>query len=74
MATDEYAHAVAIQRAHESDLLALPGVTGVAVKLRGDALALVVDVDPDADVPEALLGDSIDDLPLVIERARYLPL
>jgi hypothetical protein len=65
--------AMVVQRRHEHRLLATPGVTEVAVKLRGDRLALVVGLDPDAPVPPELEPHEIDGLPLVVERRRYEP-
>jgi len=72
--SESYQQALAVQRAHEQRLITLPGVTGVAVKLRDERLALVVDLDPEADVPEELRAADVDGLPLIIERNRYRPL
>lgn len=69
--TASYDDAVAVQRRHEDELLALPGVTGVGAKLREGRAVLVVDVDPEAEVPQQLRRDEIDGIALVVERATY---
>jgi hypothetical protein len=69
----DHDEALVVQRRHEQRLLATPGVTEVAVKLRGGRLVLVVGLDPDAPVPPELKRTEIDGLPLVVERRRYEP-
>lgn len=69
--TASYEDVVAVQRRHEDELLALPGVTGVGAKLREGNAVLVVDVDPAAEVPQELRRDEIDGVTLVVERATY---
>jgi len=64
--------ALAVQRRHESRLMALPGVTGLGVKLRDGDLVLEVSVDPDKPVPAELSGlHELEGLPVVVERQRY---
>jgi len=74
MAELSYDEALSVQRAHEQRLIGLPGVTGVAVKLRDNRPVLVVDVDPEAAVPDEVQHADLDGLPLVVERNRYRPL
>ncbi|HEV8651807.1 MAG TPA: hypothetical protein VG276_21020 [Actinomycetes bacterium] len=66
-----YDDAVAVQRRHESQILGLPGVTGVGVKLRDGRPVLEVTVDPERDVPVELQLDELDGLPVVVEKRRY---
>lgn len=66
--------AIAIQRRHEPRIMAMPGVTGIGVKLRDDNLVLEVTIDPNAATPPDLVEvDQLDGLRLVIERRRYEP-
>lgn len=65
--------ALSIQRRHEQDIVSLPSVTGVGVKLRQGALVLEVTVDPDAEIPAQLHVPDIEGLPLVVEKRRYEP-
>lgn len=66
-----YDEVMAVQRRHQDELLALPGVTGVGAKLRDGEPVLVVDVDPDVEVPAELRREKIDGIALVVERATY---
>lgn len=67
--------ALAVQRRHESDLMALPGVTGVSLVLRDPGLVLEVSVDPDAPLPPPLADRAeLDGLPLSVVRQRFEPL
>jgi hypothetical protein len=43
----------------------------VGAKLREGRAVLVVDVDPEAEVPQQLRRDEIDGIALVVERATY---
>jgi hypothetical protein len=64
--------ATAVQRRHEGRIMAMPGVTGVGVKLRDDHLVLEILVDPEAEMPEELADlDELDSLPVVVDRGRY---
>lgn len=63
--------ALSIQRREERWIMALPGVTGVGVKVRSGRPVLEVTVDPAAGIPAELEVDDIDGLPLVVERRRY---
>ena len=70
--TLSYDEAVAIQRAHESRIMALAGVNAVGVKIRDGVPVLEVSVDPDVDLPRELVDTrELDGLPVVIERQRY---
>ena len=67
-----YEEAVEVQRRHESDLMALPGVVGVSVVLAEDVMVLKISVDPDADLPAELVDVSeLDGLPVSVVRERY---
>lgn len=68
-----YDDAVVVQRRHEDRLLALPGVSGVGVRLRDDRPVLVVTFDPDAELPDDLRVPDIDGIELQIDRGRYEP-
>ncbi len=65
--------AVQVQRRHESHIMALPGVTGIGVKLRDGRLVLEVTVAPDTEIPAELQVPEVDGLPLVVEKRRYEP-
>lgn len=69
--TMSYEQAVGVQRRHEERLLALPGVSGVGVKLRSGVPVLVVTLDPEAALPSDLEGEHLDGLALVVDRERY---
>jgi hypothetical protein len=67
-----YPEAVKIQRRHESDLMALPGVVGVSVVLADNVIVLKISVAPDAELPAELVGVSeLDGLPVSVVRERY---
>ena len=66
-----YDQALAVQRANETELLGLAGVSGVGVKQRAGGLALVVNVDPGDELPPVLRQSEIDGLPLLVERVGY---
>lgn len=68
-----YDEAVVVQRRHEDRLLALPGVSGVGVRLRDDRPVLVVTFDADADLPDDLRVPDIDGVELQVDRGRYQP-
>ena len=51
--------------------MALPGVTGIAAKMRSGRPILEVSVDPAAEIPTELTVDALDGVPLVVERRRY---
>jgi hypothetical protein len=63
--------ALSVQRREERWIMALPGVTGVAVKIHSGRPVLEVTVDPAVDIPAELGIDDLDGLPLVVERRRY---
>ncbi|MFC9325698.1 hypothetical protein [Kitasatospora sp. NPDC057015] len=65
--------AVRVQKRNEPHIMALPGVTGIGVKLRDGRLVLEVTVAPDAETPAELRAAEIDGLPLVVEKRRYEP-
>jgi hypothetical protein len=66
-----YDDALAVQRRHESALLALPGVNAVGVKQRDEGLVLEVTTDEDAALPAPWNGEEIDGLPLRVVHGRY---
>jgi hypothetical protein len=67
-----YDEALAVQRRHEQRIMAMPGVTGIGVKLRDHGLVLEVTVDPSVEVPAELAGrPALDGLALEVEHRRY---
>ncbi len=68
-----YGRAHDVQRRHQQQLLSLPGVSGVGVKMRDGSPVMVVTIDDGAEIPEALRAADIDGLQLTVERGRYRP-
>ena len=66
-----YEEAVAVQRRIQDQIMALPGVTGIAAKMRSGRPILEVSVDPAAEIPTELTVDALDGVALVVERRRY---
>ena len=66
-----YDEAVAVQRAHESRLLALDGVNAVGVRQTASGLVLEVTVAPDVELPAELRAAELGGLPLKVVRGRF---
>lgn len=70
----DYDATLDVQRSHEQELLALPGVTGVATRLLDDGVALVVSIDPASRIPPALARRKrLDGARLVVRKERFEP-
>jgi hypothetical protein len=65
-----YDEALAVQRRHETELLALDGVSAVGVRQAGERFVLSVTLDPDAPLPPELDHAEIEGVPLEVERGR----
>ena len=64
-----------VRRRHESRMVSTPGVTGVDVREDepGNAV-IVVYTDDEAGLPDWLSGQTLDGVPLRLQRRRFDPL
>ena len=70
--THTHDEALAVQRRHEARIMALPGVTGMGVKLVDGVIVIEVSVAEDSAVPPSLDGhEDLDGVPLHVVKRTY---